>query len=279
MPKDQQIRRWVNAASALLALAFSHGATAAPAQCPREGTLGTERVLAVDPKIYPRVGLRSFPDTLPLRDHEIVLTFDDGPSPPMTNTVLDTLAAECVHATFFLVGKPASGRSALVKRIAAEGHTIGYHSYSHAHLARISPEAAVEEIDRGIAGVELALHGVSTTTPSTPFFRFPYFESTPAELDLLQSRGIAVFGADFWAGDWNPLTPEQELKILISRLEQIHKGILLLHDPQRRTVAMLPDFLRYLKDNGYHIVHIVPASDTQPAQSAATASHRPEQKD
>ena len=279
MHNGQQIRRWVNVASVLLACVLANSATGAPAQCPREGTLGTSRVLAVDPKLYPRVGLKSFPDTLPLTDHEIVLTFDDGPSPPMTDKVLDTLAAECVRATFFLVGKPASGRSALVKRIAAEGHTIGYHSYTHANLAHIAPAAAVEEIDRGIAGVEMALHGVSTTTPSTPFFRFPYFDSTPAELDLLQSRGIAVFGADFWASDWEKMSPEQELKLVISRLEDVHKGILLLHDPQRRTDAMLPAFLRYLKDNDYHVVHIVPASATQPAQSPATASHGEEPKD
>jgi peptidoglycan/xylan/chitin deacetylase (PgdA/CDA1 family) len=278
MPSQRQIGRWVNAASLLLAMAWSHSAAAAPAQCPREGTLGTERVLAVDAKTYPRVGLKSFPDTLPLRDHEIVLTFDDGPSPPMTNKVLNTLAQECVRATFFLVGKPASGRAALVKRIAAEGHTVGHHSYTHAHLAQITPGQAVEEIDRGIAADEMALHGVSTTTPSTPFFRFPYFESTPAELDLLQSRGIVVFGADFWASDWNPMSPQQELKLLISRLEQVHKGILLLHDPQPRTVAMLPAFLRYLKDNGYHIVHLVPASATQSAQNSDAASHGPQVK-
>jgi peptidoglycan/xylan/chitin deacetylase (PgdA/CDA1 family) len=278
MPSQRQIGRWVNAASFLLAMALSHSAVAAPAQCPREGTLGTERVLAVDANTYPRVGLKSFPDTLPLRDHEIVLTFDDGPSPPMTNKVLKTLAQECVRATFFLVGKPASGRAALVKRIAAEGHTVGHHSYTHAHLAQITPQQAVEEIDRGIAADEMALHGVSSTTPSTPFFRFPYFESTPAELDLLQSRGIVVFGADFWASDWNRMSPQQELKLLISRLEQVHKGILLLHDPQPRTVAMLPAFLRYLKDNGYHIVHLVPASATQSAQNSDAAWHDPEVK-
>jgi peptidoglycan/xylan/chitin deacetylase (PgdA/CDA1 family) len=279
MSKRQQIGRWVNAAGFALALALYHSASAAPAQCPREGTLGTSRVLAVDPKIYPRVGLKSFPDTLPLRDHEIVLTFDDGPSPPMTNKVLDTLAAECVHATFFLVGKPASGRSALVKRIAAEGHTVGYHTHTHAHLAHISPEAAVEEIDRGIGSVEMALHGVSTTTPSTPFFRFPYFESTPAELDLLQSRGIAVFGADFWASDWERMSPDEELKLVISRLEEIQKGILLLHDPQQRTVKMLPAFLRYLRDHDYHIVHIVPASATQSAQGPEPPPHGEGPKD
>ncbi|CCE05434.1 putative polysaccharide deacetylase; Chitin deacetylase [Bradyrhizobium sp. STM 3843] len=255
-------------------LTLPHAVSAASAECQREGTLGTSRVLAVDPKIYPRVGLKSFPDTLPLRDHEVVLTFDDGPSPPMTNRVLDALAKECVRATFFLVGQPASGRGALVQRIAAEGHTVGHHTYTHAHIPRLTPAQAVEEIDRGIAGDELALHGVSTTTPSTPFFRFPYFESTPAMLEFLQSRGIAVFGADLWAGDWNPVSPQQELKILTSRLEQDRKGIILLHDPQPRTVAMLPTFLRYLKQHGYKVVHIVPASTmNQPDDAAPPGVH------
>jgi peptidoglycan/xylan/chitin deacetylase (PgdA/CDA1 family) len=279
MRKRHEIRRWVNAAGILLASALADGTVAAPAPCPRDGTLGTSRVLTVDAKTTPRVGLKSFPDTLPLEDHEIVLTFDDGPSPPMTNTVLNALAQECVHATFFLVGKPASGRAALVKRIAAEGHTIGHHSYTHAYLARITPDEAVAEIDRGIAADEMALHGVSTTTPSTPFFRFPYFESTPATLELLQSRGIVVFGADFWASDWERMSPEQELKLVTSRLEQVHKGILLLHDPQPRTAAMLPAFLRYLKENGYHVVHLVPAPAAQPAAIPEPTAHGPDSGD
>jgi peptidoglycan/xylan/chitin deacetylase (PgdA/CDA1 family) len=266
-----RIGRWAGAVLIWLSIAPAGHAATTPAPCPRDGTLGTSRVLTVDAKTYPRVGLKSFPDTLPLNDHEVVLTFDDGPSPPMTNEVLDALAQECVRATFFLVGKPASGRAALVKRIAAEGHTIGHHSFTHAHLAHITPEQAVEEIDKGIAADEKALNGVATTTPSTPFFRFPYFESTPAELDLLQSRGIVVFGADFWASDWEPMTPEQELQLLIGRLNQIGKGILLLHDPQRRTVAMLPEFLHYLKDNGYHIVHVVPAKPA--AANPGSQSH------
>jgi peptidoglycan/xylan/chitin deacetylase (PgdA/CDA1 family) len=273
----RRIERWVGAAAIWLSIAAAGHAAAAPAPCPREGTLGTSRVLAVDAKSFPRVGLKSFPDTLPLRDHEVVLTFDDGPSPPMTNKVLDALAQECVRATFFLVGQPASGRAALVKRIAAEGHTVGHHTFTHAHLAHITPEQAVEEINRGIAADEMALHGVSTTTPSTPFFRFPYFESTPVELDLLQSRGIVVFGADFWASDWNPMSPDQELKLLTSRLDQIGKGILLLHDPQPRTVAMLPAFLRYLKDNGYHVVHVVPGKP--PADDANPGSRSPDSDD
>src|SRR5947209_12724660 len=222
---------------------------ASAADCPRKDTIGTSPVLSVDAKTTPRVGLKSFPQTLPLADHEVVLTFDDGPHPPTTSKVLAALAQECVRATFFLIGLHASEHPDMVKRIAREGHSIGHHTWSHPFMARIPFDKAKAEIDRGIAADEMALHGSSTTTPSTPFFRFPYFEATPAELDLLQSRGIVVFGADFWASDWEPMAPEQELELLISRLNQIGKGILLLHDPQRRTVAMLPEFLRYLKDN------------------------------
>jgi peptidoglycan/xylan/chitin deacetylase (PgdA/CDA1 family) len=155
----------------------------------------------VDVVSFPRVGLKSFPQTLPLRDHEVVLTFDDGPSPPTPPKILAALAAECVYATFFVIGKPASEHPELLRRIALEGHTIGHHSWSHPSLMRIKPVEAVEQIDRGIEADEMALHRVATSIPSTPFFRFPGFESTPATLDLLQSRGIVVFGADLWASD------------------------------------------------------------------------------
>jgi len=255
-----QLRSRMSVPLAALLVMLAGIAAAQAADCPRQGTLGTERVLAVDPKVYPRVGLKSFPQTLPLHDHEVVLTFDDGPWPPTTPRVLAALAKECVRATFFLIGKPASEHPDLVKRIAAEGHTIGHHSWSHPSLKRIKPDQATEQIDRGIAADEMALHGVATTTPSTPFFRFPGFESTPATLDLLQSRGIAVFGADLWASDWKPMTPQQELNLLIGRLKSARRGIILLHDPKAQTAAMLPAFLRYLRDNDYHVVHLVPAA-------------------
>src|SRR5712671_2436176 len=208
-------------------------ATAAQAaDCPRAGTLGTSRILAVDAAHTPRVGLKSFPQTLPLDDHEVVLTFDDGPWPPTTSRVLAALAKECVRATFFLIGKPASEHPEFVRKIAAGGHSIGHHTWLHRSLKRIRPGRTTEEIDRGISAVEIALHGVATTTPTTPFFRFPGFETTPATLDLLQSRRIVVFGADLWASDWNPMTPSHELKLLTDRLKIAGKGIILLHDPK-----------------------------------------------
>jgi peptidoglycan/xylan/chitin deacetylase (PgdA/CDA1 family) len=234
-------------------------ATAEAAECVRKDALGTSRVLTVDPAAFPRVGLKSFPQTLPLADHEVVLTFDDGPWPGTTPRVLAALAHECVRATFFLIGKPASQRPDLVRALAAQGHTVGHHTWSHRNLKYIKPDAAAAEIDKGIAAVEMALHGKATTTPSTPFFRYPFFDMSPATLENLQRRGIAVFGADLWASDWLPMTPDQQLKLLTERLQAARKGIILLHDPKTQTAAMLPAFLRWLRDNRYRVVHIVPA--------------------
>jgi peptidoglycan/xylan/chitin deacetylase (PgdA/CDA1 family) len=264
--------KFANVLAAILVVSIGWMAAAHAADCPRPGTLGTSRVLAVDAATTPRVGLKSFPKTLPLDDHEVVLTFDDGPWPATTPLVLAALAHECVRATFFLIGRSASEHPDLVRRIAAGDHTIGHHTWRHPNLKRMTLRAATEEIDRGIAADEVALHGVANRIPSTPFFRFPGFESTPATLELLQSRSIVVFGADLWASDWNPMTPRQELKLLTDRLTAAGKGIILLHDSKARTAAMLPAFLHYLKDNHYRVVHVVPvAHDHVPATPGANA--------
>jgi peptidoglycan/xylan/chitin deacetylase (PgdA/CDA1 family) len=269
--RQMWVRKFKKPLAAALVACLSWNAAARAAACPRAGVLGTSRVLSVDAATAPRVGLKQFPQTLPLGDHEVVLTFDDGPSPASTPKVLAALAAQCVQATFFLVGKPAAEHPTLVRKIAAGGHTIGHHSWSHRNLAQIPPDQTSEEIDRGIEAVETALHGVATHVPSTPFFRFPYFASTPATLDLLQSRSIVVFGADLWASDWRLMTPRRELKLVTDRLKTAGRGIILFHDPRAQTAAMLPAFLRYLRDNHYRVVHVVPA------EPAAHLEDEPEQ--
>ena len=149
----------------LVAAALAALATIAAAQadeCPRKDALGTSRVLAVDAATSPRVGLKSFPQTLPLEDREVVLTFDDGPWPATDSKILAALARECVRATFFLIGKPASEHPEMVRKMAAAGHTIGYHTWAHRNLKDMKPEAAIDEIDKGISAVEMALHGKAT---------------------------------------------------------------------------------------------------------------------
>lgn len=232
---------------------------AAAAPCPGNAdALGTERVLSVSASSTPRVGRKQFPDTLPLADKELVLTFDDGPWPSTTPKVLDALKAECVRATFFLLGRNVDAHPAIARRAYAEGHSIGHHTYSHPLLSHLPLEKAEAEIDRGIRRDDLAVYGRSHSIPATPFFRFPGFASSPALLDRMSERGIVVFGADVWASDWEPMTPEAELTKLMGRIEQAGRGIVLLHDTKAQTAHMLPALLRALKKAGYRIVHVVP---------------------
>src|SRR5881398_246238 len=154
----QMTRKFSAALCSAVAALMTFVAAAPAAECSRKDALGTSRVLAVDAATTPRVGLKSFPQTLPLEDHEVVLTFDDGPWPATDRKILAALAQECVRATFFLIGKPASEHPELVRTIAAEGHTIGHHTWLHRSLMRIPASETRGEIDRGIAADEMALH-------------------------------------------------------------------------------------------------------------------------
>ncbi|HEY1472867.1 MAG TPA: polysaccharide deacetylase family protein [Pseudolabrys sp.] len=243
---------------ALTAATVASAALAAP--CPgNPDALGTARVLTVDAGSTPRVGRKSFPSTLPLQRKELVLTFDDGPWPGTTPKILDALKHECVHATFFLLGRNVAAHPELTRRALAEGHSLGHHTFSHPLLARMAPAKAEAEINRGIAQDELALYGVRRNDPTTPFFRFPGFASNAALLARLEARHIVVFGADVWASDWLAMRPEQEMHLILSRIERIGSGIVLLHDTKTQTAAMLPAFLRELKRRGYRIVQVEPA--------------------
>jgi peptidoglycan-N-acetylglucosamine deacetylase len=230
-------------------------AHAAPA-CPGNAdALGTARVLEVE--AAPRVGRKQFPQTLPLVSKEVVLTFDDGPWPGTTERILETLKAECVRATFFLIGRNALAHPALAQREVAQGHTVAYHSFSHPMLDHMPIAGAQADIDRGIAAVDRALQGQAAH--AAPFFRFPYFASTAPLLDWLERRRMAVFGADLWASDWNRMSPDQELALILGRIEETRGGIVLFHDTKAQTAAMLGPFLRALKTRGFSIVDAVAA--------------------
>ena len=235
---------------------------AAAESCPGNSqALGTERVLEVDARSMPRLGRKHFPSTLPLARKELVLTFDDGPWPGTTPKVLDALKRECVRATFFLLGRNTVAQPALARRALAEGHSIGHHTFSHPLLGNMPLDKAEAEIDRGIAANEYALYGRRRTVPTMPFFRFPGFASNRTLLDRLSQRGIVVFGADVWASDWDSMSPDQELRLILARIEQVGRGIVLFHDTKAQTARMLPAFLRELKRRGYRIVHVVPAGN------------------
>jgi peptidoglycan/xylan/chitin deacetylase (PgdA/CDA1 family) len=237
--------------------------TVRAAECPgHPDAIGTSRTIYVDPTEHPRVGTMQYQETLPLNDHEVVLTFDDGPLPSQTNRVLDTLASECVRATFFSVGRMAQDFPNTLRRELAEGHSIGTHTQNHPLNFRHAPLTEVEEeVDQGIASVTAALGDPKDVAP---FFRIPGLEREQQLDDYLNSRGLMIWSADFPADDWKHIKASEIYRRALTRIEAKHRGILLLHDIQPATVAALPMLLKELKHRGYQIVHVEPAKEDRP---------------
>jgi peptidoglycan-N-acetylglucosamine deacetylase len=237
---------------------------ASAADCPgHPDALGTSRTLVVDPREHPRIGTMQYAETLPLADHEVVLTFDDGPLPRNSNQVLDILASQCVKATFFTIGRMAQAYPEGVRKLRDAGHSIGTHTQDHPlGMKRMPVERARQEIDEGIASVKAAL---GDDAALAPFFRIPGLSRADGVEDYLASQGIQIWSADFLADDWRHISSSRVYDFAMKRLEDKGRGILLLHDIQARTVAALPRILHELKARGYRIVHVVPATPERPA--------------
>src|SRR6202453_1134773 len=237
---------------------------ASAADCPgHPDALGTSRTLVVDPREHPLIGTMQYRETLPLQDHEVVLTFDDGPLPHNSNQILEILASECVKATFFEIGRMAQAYPVGVRKLRDAGHSIGTHSQNHPlTMNRMPIERVRQEIDDGIASVKAAL---GDDKAIAPFFRIPGLMRANAVEDSLASQGIQTWSADFPADDWRHIPSSRVYDLAIKRIEAKGKGILLLHDIQPRTVAALPRILQELKARGYRIVHVVSATPDQPA--------------
>jgi peptidoglycan-N-acetylglucosamine deacetylase len=239
-------------------------AAALAADCPgHPDAIGTSRTLVVDPREHRLLGTMQYRETLPLADHEVVLTFDDGPLPHNSNQILEILASQCVKATFFTIGRMAQSFPEGVRKLRDAGHTIGSHTQNHPLNMNSMPiERARKEIDDGIASVKAAL---GDDTALAPFVRIPGLMRADAVEDYAGSLGLQVWSADFPADDWRHISSSRVYDLAISRIEAKGKGILLLHDIQARTVAALPRILSELKARGYHIVHVVPATPDRPA--------------
>lgn len=254
-------RSWIVLCLGILATASP---AARAADCPgNPDALGTSRTLVVDPREHPLIGTMQYRETLPLKDREVVLTFDDGPIPKYSNQVLKILADECIKATFFIVGNQAKANPEGVRKLVAADHTVGTHSMDHPlTFDRMPIEKAEAEINGGIAWTAAAM-----TDPSqlAPFFRIPGLMRAEGVENHLISRGIQVWSADFPADDWRHVSSDRVYQLAIQRLEAKGKGILLLHDIQARTVAALPKIIHDLKAKGYRIVHVVPATADRPA--------------
>lgn len=214
--------------------------------------LGVSRVVEIDTTGGPGFGFEHYKAYDFLQNKEVVLTFDDGPWPNTTKAVLEALANHCTKATFFTIGKHALYHPDILKSVAAAGHTIGTHTWSHVDLSKLQPDQAKEEIEKGFSAVKLALAG----SPAS-FFRFPQLKGPPDMEAYLGSRNVGIFSTDIDSFDFkHGKKPEAVVKTVMEKLEKKGKGIVLMHDFQKVTAAAIPALLAELKAKGYKVVHL-----------------------
>jgi len=254
-------------------LAGASAALAAP-DCSNPQLLGTSRTITVRPTDFPRIGTEQYAESLRLKNREVVLTFDDGPVHGHSAKVLDALAAECVKATFFMMGLNVAEAPSLVRRAFDEGHSIGTHTFSHIHLDEVPLEKAKQEIELGIEAVTEAL---GKGRSPAPFFRAPYLGITKDLEKFLYARGLMVWDIDVDSLDWSVDAPEKVIENTLAVLEKRGKGILLMHDIKSQTARAMPVLLSELKRRGFRIVHVVPEAGHIP--NASNTSRLAHQRD
>lgn len=206
-----------------------------------------------------------------LADKEVILTFDDGPIPGKTDRVLATLRDYGVKGTFLMVGQMASNYPAIARRVVAQGHSIGGHTYNHANLASAGMSRALTDIDNGNAAVARV-----TGTP-VGFFRFPYLADTGALRQAAADRGLVILDADIDSKDYFKLSPATLAANTMAKVRARRKGIILMHDIHGRTAAMLPLLLAQLKAGGYKVVALQHRRSRMPQLlvSAGSAEGKP----
>ncbi|MBO0919718.1 polysaccharide deacetylase family protein [Cellulomonas sp. zg-ZUI222] len=174
-----------------------------------------------------------------------VLTFDDGPNPPDTLTLLDVLAREQVRAVFCLVGVQVEAHPDVVRRIVADGHVLANHSWRHDDLEEWSPEAVRADLQRTLD----AIHAVVPDAP-VPFFRAPFGHwgrTVPVAAEL----GMAPLEWQLAVEDWVPPGVDE----LVRRLGGVEPGgVILLHDgggDRSQTVEAVARVIPRLRADGW----------------------------
>lgn len=222
---------------------------------------------AVTPRVFidttggPTIGTMQYKNGGGLKVKEIALTFDDGPNPETTPRILDILDQHCIKATFFMVGIYAKARPDLVREVAARGHFIGTHTYTHPNnLRHLSLEAAKREISKGFAAVRAAFVDIPQADRSAlaPFFRFPGLNDRKSLITWLGAQNIATISCSFGADDWKRISSNEVYRRGLREIEAQGRGILILHDTKSHTADMLSRLIVTLEKRGYHFVQLAP---------------------
>ncbi len=190
-----------------------------------------------------------------LNPGEVILTFDDGPKPGTTNSILKTLNAYGVKATFFMIGEMARQHPAVAQAVYLAGETIGSHTFDHKNLSKLSETEALSDVTRGAQAVQAALAPMGGTVQ--PFFRFPYLAQNALIRAAIEQDSYIPVGAQMDSDDYFTTGPDFLLNRILRELDRTGRGIILMHDIHERTALMLPSLLDALLARHYTVVQLV----------------------
>ena len=182
----------------------------------------------------------------------VTLTFDDGPFPETTPTVLRELARYKVHATFFVIGRYLDGNDdraiatqKVLRDIVAQGHLVGNHTHDHMRLHAISPQRILDQIDRGSASIE------RVTGKRPILFRPPYGELDDFGREVVKQRGLDLVLWGVEAQDMERDDTQSMYRDLVAQIDHKEGGIVLLHDIRWSSVKLLRKLLARLEERKY----------------------------
>ncbi|GEC89012.1 hypothetical protein BBR01nite_13430 [Brevibacillus brevis] len=216
----------------------------------------------------PEPATKPIPQTPKSSEKIAYLTFDDGPS-SVTPRVLDTLKAHQVKATFFIVGREVAGHEAILKRIVAEGHALGGHSYSHNYqLVYKNMESFFADLEKGSQMIEKATGvkpavfrypGGSTNTVSLKYQDPKRYNKQHTVMQAIKAeakqRGYTFIDWNVTNGDArsNKYTAAQTLANIKQQVKSQKEIVVLMHDSSTKspTAEALPEIISYLKEKGY----------------------------
>ncbi len=183
-------------------------------------------------------------------EKEIFLTFDDGPSSSVTESILDILKEENIKATFFIVGDRVQGREETLRRIAREGHTLGVHSQTHVYSEIYASASRLAE------DADACAETIRRTTGVSPrVYRFPGGGKHPASAKLLRQKGYRIVGWNAVCGDEEIAGADAETLYLsaVNTAKGKQPVVLLCHDSatHRETAEALPRIIAHFRAEGY----------------------------
>jgi peptidoglycan/xylan/chitin deacetylase (PgdA/CDA1 family) len=182
----------------------------------------------------------------------VALSFDDGPHRSFTPRILDTLRDAGIHATFFVTGENARRYPELIRRIVAEGHTLGNHSERHAFLSRMHTEEIAADLDAVGAAVDAALGYHYTLTQVRP----PYGDDHGDVRPTLEARGECEVLWDVESDDWqHPDDDDAIMNTIFRGPSSVYRGggTILMHDIHRQAARVLPRIIARLRRDGFTI--------------------------